>query len=332
MHVDPATFLGAVYLVVDTAWQALPPEASPPHPGPTQVMSDSEIVTLLILRHFSGVSERGILRWAATTGRAAFPQLLSQSAFNRRARRVARRLPEVMTWLAVKLEVARDTYEILDGLPIPVARRCRGERRRRFTPEEAGVGRGGVGNGWYYGVTVMLSVAASGPITGLTVAPAQTGERWACSALLSHRHNPTALPQTAAALASRGARTDRYVGPIGPIAPLVIGHSIDQYYLADRGFAGAAWHAHWQEDLGATVVTPLQVAPGVRHWFSHARQIIETVHAQLTGPLHIRYPLAHTHQGLLTRILTTCVAFNVGLLINRLLHRPAFAIGTLCNL
>lgn len=328
MNVDLDTFLTTVYVEIDTFCATEP--ARPPHPGPKPKVSDPEVLTLMLVGHFRGVSERALLRWASEHLRPWFPVLLSQSAFNRRARSLAVQAVHLMQHLARTLGVDQDQYEVVDCVPVPVAQRCRGDRHACFTPEEANVGRGGVGKAYYYGVSLLLGVAASGPITGLVVAPANVEERWPLSALLSWRVDPTAVPMTEAAVNTRNTKRKRYVGPTGYlIGPESAGESVTGQYLADRGFTGTAWQAHWQEDLHATVWTPDRLAEPVRHWFHHARQVIETVNGQLTDVLHLKFPKAHTQDGLMTRIVSKCAALNLGILVNRRYDRPDFALGTL---
>lgn len=328
MDVDLDTFLTTVYVEIDTWCRTEPP--TPHHPGPPPKLSDAEVLTLMVVGHFRGQSERALLRWAAATLRPWFPVQLTQSAFNRRARTLAFAAARLVTALVTRLDVAHDAYEVVDTVPVPVAQRCRGDRHACFTPEEASVGRGGVGKVFYYGVSLLLSVAASGPITGLVVSPANVEERWPLSALLSWRADPTAVPMTAAALASRNRHHRTYVGPTGAlIGPATAGCTVSGTYLADRGFAGQIWHAHWHDDLQATVWTPDQVPRPERHWFHHARQVVETVNGALTDVLHLQFPKAHTFAGLITRIVAKCVAVNVGILLNRRYQRPDLALGTL---
>lgn len=329
MDVDFATFLTTVYVEIDT-WCAERPPVPPPHPGPPRHMRDSEVLTLMLIGQWRGVSERGLLRWAADQLSDAFPDLLSQSAFNRRARALAGQAVQLMQDLATRLDVAADAYEIVDCVPVPVAQRCRGDRHRRFTPEEANVGRGGVGKAFYYGVSLLLSVAASGPITGFVVAPANVEGRWLLSSLLSWRQDPTAVPMTEAALNTRNAKPRPYVGPTGDLlGPTSAGATVTGVYLADQGFKGAVWQAHWREDLQATVWTHEQLPSPLRHWFHAARQTIEIINGQLTDVFHSKFPRAHTQAGLMTRIAAKCAALNLGILINQRLGRPALALGTL---
>ena len=46
-------------------------------------------------------------------------------------------------------------------------------------------------------------------------------------------------------------------------------------------------------------------------------------------PIHLKYPGAHSTWGLLMRVAAKVVAYNVGMMINRLLGRPDFAFATL---
>jgi hypothetical protein len=329
MPVDFDTFLTTVYVLVDTALTAQP---SAPRGGRPPQLSDSEVLALLLIGQFLGGSERHLLRWAECHLRPYFPGLLSQSSFNRRSRALAGRCALLMHQLLPALGVDQDAFEIVDGLAVPVANPTRGVRQAAFTAEEAALGHGGVGKQLYYGVAVLLSIAASGPITGLTVAPANTDERWLLSEFLTWRQDPTAPPLAAGDLTRRDARHRRRTlqGPTGPVlSPVTAGHARTNVYLADRGFGGAAWQTTWHTELAATVITPEQVPSPVRRAFRRARHLIETVNDALVRIFHLRYPNAHTQEGLITRIIAKCTAFNLGMTINRRFQRPDFALGTL---
>jgi hypothetical protein len=329
MPVDFVTFLTTVYVLVDTAVAAQPPS---PRGGRPPKMSDSEVLTLLLVGQFLGGSERHLLRWADGHLRACFPHLLSQSSFNRRSRALAGRCAWLMQQLCDELAVAADAFEIVDGVALPVAQPGRGRRGATFGPEEADVGYGGVGKQVFYGVTVLVSVAASGPITGLTVAPARTKEQWLLSALLGWRHDPTAPPLAAGDLTRQEARhrTRTQVGPTGPLlSPVTVGRARTNVYLADGGFAGRAWRTVWRTRFHAIVATPDTVPPSAQRAFQRARQVIERVNDQLIRVFHLRFPLAHTQEGLITRIVAKCTAFNLGIALNRRFGRPDFALGTL---
>lgn len=327
MDIDADTFLTTVYVEVDTFCVAHP---TPPQRGPRPRMSDSEVLTVLLLGRWHGTSERGTLAWVRARFPAVFPTLLSPSAFNRRARRLAGRMVDLLHGLAQQLGVAEEWFEIVDGLPVPLARWVRGRHRRCFTPEEAELGHAGTAKTWYYGVSLLACITGSGVITGLVTAPANDEERWQLSALLSWRHDPTAVPLDVDAIPSAARHGRTLVGPVGhQLSPTTAGMPVTGVYLADRGFAGADWQQAWSEQLDAQVITRDQVPAALRHWFHHARQCIETVNAVLTEVLHIRFPRARTEEGLITRLVATCTALNLGICINRRFGRADLALGTL---
>lgn len=327
MDLDADTFLTAVYVEVDRFCTEHP---TPTRRGPRPKMQDSEVLTVMLLRQWHGTSERGTLVWIGQTYAAYFPVMLSPSAFNRRARGLAHRMAALLHHLARRLAVWEEWFEIIDGLPVPVAQWVRGKRRRCFTDEEADLGYGGTGTHPYYGVKLLLCLTGSGVITGFVTAPANSAERWSLSALLTWRHDPTAVPMGIEAIPSAAAHGRTLVGPVGHLlSPTTAGQTVTGVYLADAGFTGADWHAAWTERYGAAVITAAPLAEPLRHWFHDARQMIETVNGVLTDVLHIRFPRARTEEGLITRLVSTCAALNLGILINRRYHRPDLALGTL---
>src|SRR5207245_7256987 len=104
-------------------------------------------------------SERDCVRHLRKHGRALFPGLTSQSAFNRRVRRLWGAFLTLEA-AAAALLTAREAYEILDGVPVPVARGARSSHAG-WLAEVARCGKGG-NDRYFYGVRPLLSVSASG--------------------------------------------------------------------------------------------------------------------------------------------------------------------------
>ena len=102
-------------------------------------------------------------------------------------------------------------------------------------------------------------------------------------------------------------------------------------YLADKGFRGAAWQAHWRQDSGAPVLPPPKDRDATRARRQHGRwrQIVETMNGHLTRTFGLHLPGARTPHGLLTRVAAKVAAVNLGLWLNRLFDRPALALATL---
>src|SRR5579863_8956995 len=87
MDIDVNTFLTTVYYVVDELYQAQYAALKPVRRGAAPQMSDSEVLSVVILAQWQqNRSEAAFLRYARAHWRGYFPRLLTQSAFNRRAR------------------------------------------------------------------------------------------------------------------------------------------------------------------------------------------------------------------------------------------------------
>lgn len=334
MSIDQDTVLTTVYVIVDTLYQETIAAHKPVRRGHRPEMSDSEVLTLTLLGQWLGTSERQVLRHARTHWSACFPRLLSQSAFNRRARDLAGVLVQLIPALAARLPCTAGPYDVLDGVPVPLARIHRGRRHRVFA-DTAAIGRGGTDRHWYYGAKLELASRSDGVITGFVLGPANTEERWLADALLCWRQDPSAQPWSVAdAPASHNA--GGHVGPTGPLwLPDGAGRARpgETLYLSDRGLSGAAWQAHWRADYQAEVLTPRQYAatnePLLQREHASRRQVIETVIGQLTDALHLPFPRARSPWGLLTRIAAKLAACNCAIWANRVLGRPDLAIATL---
>jgi hypothetical protein len=337
MPIDLDTFLTTVYCIVSDVYQQQFAAQKPRRRGKPAALSDDEVLTLALVAQWqSQRSERAFGRYVAQHWRSYFPRLLSQSQLNRRMRDVAGVLSALGPALALRLSetLGRAAYEVLDGVPVPLMRRCRGDRHRGFA-NEAAIGRGGSDRDYYYGVKLLTVVNSQGLITGFVLGPANTEERWLGEALLRWRAFPQALPPRLEDLAdvlprdhpNRGKRC----GPSGPITPATgVGHATAACYLADLGFAGRVWQAHWHLDYQAIVLTQNHFdeqadEAQLDRQLHSLRQVIEEVNALLTTCLGLVFPRARTPWGLLMRLAAKVAACNILLWLNHLYDRPTFA-------
>src|SRR5712691_2702860 len=174
---------------------------------------------------------------------------------------------------------------------------------------------------------MMMVVNQYGVATGGALASGNVQERWVAELLSSiraggaggqgplhaNRQQPKVPPpeEWMAAVPSGGAASTK------PI-------------LSDGGFRGADWLEHWAHAYGVQVCPLPKAAPrATRHWLSSVRQVVETTLANLTESFGLKYPGAHSTWGLLMRVAAKVAAYNVGIMINRLLGRPDFAFATL---
>jgi hypothetical protein len=341
MTLDLDTFLVTVYCIVDDLYRDQFQPWKPVRPGRRAVATDSEVLTLIVLAQWHPRrSERAFLRHVRQHWRCYFPRLLSQSAFNRRARD----LHGVLGYLGPAVCRQAETllggpapYEVLDAVPVPLLRRCRGERHKLFTTE-AGIGCGGSDREWYYGVHLLGSVSPQGLLTGFVLGPANVEERWLAEALLRWRRWPRAAAPTVAELKpvlGKNHHRGGWIGPTGRLAPRqAVGTPADGPYLADLGFAGERWVRHWRAAYQATVLTKadyrgLPAGPERQRadrWLAHLRQVVETVFGVLTESLGLKFPRARTEWGLWTRLAAKVAAFDLAVYINHLFGRPPLAL------
>lgn len=327
------TFLVTVYCVVDELMSERFAAAKPRRRGRRPTMSDSEVLTLGLLAQWQrSRSERAFLVTTRELLRPYFPHWLSQSAFNRRLRDLAGVMAHLGPAIAERTRALLGTsaYEVLDGLPVPLARRCRGERHRCFAAEAA-IGRGGSDKDWFFGQRMVVSVDAYGSITGAVSGPANTEEHWLADALFRWRRSPSAPVPTAEEL-------DPILGPAhrdgghrqGPTGPIFLrgaaGLPADGVYLADLGYRGNDWARHWRTHYGARVLTKAVLPPACgRRWFNRLRQIVETVNGWLEERFGLFFPRARTAWGLQTRLAAKLAAFNIAVHFNHLAGRPPFS-------
>lgn len=334
MQLDFDTFLVALYTIVDDLYRARFALAKPNRPGSEPRFSDSEVLTILLCGQWFGRSERESIRHARIHWRDYFPKLLSQGQMNRRSRDLAGVLVQMVPLVASELEAELAAYQVLDGLPVALMRRCRGKRHKLFG-DEADVGKGGADKDFYYGVQLLLCVTPQGIITGFIMGPASTNIRWLAEDFLCWRSDRQGVPwKTKDLPPSNKRKGSHYVGPRGPIWPREgVGEAAQEPYIADAGFSGPIWTDHWAADYQALVITPMSYpadgAEALRAEQRRWRHVIETVNGHLEEALHLLFPKARSRWGLLTRIAAKLLAFNLAILINRLFGRDDFAVATL---
>jgi hypothetical protein len=250
-------------------------------PGPAPRCSDSEVLTMAIVRHILGrPSERGFLAEVRREWPGVFPHLPVQSELNRRTR-----------WLWGAFELLRqqvaatipeDGWQQIDTTALPVKHpsRVRGADAWDGPANlRAGFGRDAAHGEWFYGFRLGLRTdLGSRLVRTWEIAPAAVDERAVADDLLGST-TPTGL-------------------------------------LLDRGFLGRAWAAV-QADRGTRVViahsrSQRRTPPrAVRRPIAALRNRIETTIGELTDTLGLARHRAKTFWGLLTRTAATLFAHTL---------------------
>ena len=239
--------------------------------------SDSEVMTLMLAAEYLPfASESQYLAYIRANHRALFPQLLSQSQFNRRARGL-RYLVEQMRrdWLLDKGLGQANVY-LLDTKPVPVLGYKRSKKRSDFLGS-ADYGYCASRHLRYFGYKLVMISTVDGIPLCYELTAANTDERQAAETVLDSINNV-----------------------------LVI---------ADKGFLGADWQARIQRETGNRILTPrrknqkIQHAPDYERRLNRLRERIEGVFHELqnTGR-NLERLLAKTVAGLATRLIAKITA------------------------
>ncbi|MVF23084.1 IS4/IS5 family transposase [Methylocaldum sp. BRCS4] len=299
---DFDTFLTTLYVLVDDFLQS---QRTPmTGPGAPAALTRSEVVTLAMVGQWQWFgSERGFYRYAQRHLRQAFPTLPDRSQFNRLMRQAQGAIVACFRYL---VEVLRDpawAFEALDGTAAPT--RDAKRRGRGWLPGQADIGWSNR-LGWYEGLHLLVAVSPVGVITGFGCAPASTKDQRLAETLLAVRHRP-----------------DSRLPSVGAPARVP--------YVADKGFEGTAWHAHWQQAYGAEVISPPKRnsrrpwSRAWRRWLAGLRQMIETINASLHHVFRLDRERPHDLSGFRARIAAKMALHNFCIWLNQQLGRPHLA-------
>jgi hypothetical protein len=177
---DLDTLLIAVYCAACSLFPAEPT----PRRGRPQLITDNELVCLMVAQMFLQCpSDRVFLRRAHRRLGRLFPYLPSQPRYNERCRRLVPKL--VLLWKALAAETlgADDDLRLLDTTPLPCGQSIETTRRSELAPW-AGFGYCPAHSRRYWGFKLVLLCAPDGTICDFDLVAANSSERQAALALL----------------------------------------------------------------------------------------------------------------------------------------------------
>jgi hypothetical protein len=209
-------------------------------------------MTLAICGQWQGFgSERGFYRYPQRHLRAALPQLPTREQCNRQMRQHHEGLVAFFLPLVQLLAAQRCAYEALDSAGVPTR-----EAKRRGTGWLPGLADMGWSNrlGWSEGFQLLLAVTPGGAMTGCGCGTASTKDQPLAETCFALRCWPQpGLPRVGAPA----------LGPSG----------------VDKGFAGQANQAVWQQTYGAQVICPpkrhsrMPWPQALRRWLAGAARL-----------------------------------------------------------
>ena len=285
MHACLDDLVIALYVTID---ERLEPRRGPGHPPK---LADSELICLAVAQVLLGYrSERRWLRAVTSRLGHLFPYVCGQAAYNRRLRRAAPLVAEVLQALASGSPSWWDQWRLLDATPVP----CGQSRETVKRSELAGWASYGYDRShsrWYWGLKLYLLACPDGMPVAWCLASPSLGER-----------------EVAEGLLDRAAR-QRTLRP-----GLVV--------LADKGLAGREF-AQTVAELAVVLVRPDRADEPTRFGnLGGVRQWIEAIIDTLKDQLSLEGHGAHTIQGLWIRVAQRLLALAAGVWFNWQLQAP----------
>lgn len=288
MTISFVELLTVLFVLVDNWYQTEGTRLRNRTVGAKPDFSDSEMLTLMLavdLLEFT--SERRFRAFIQANHLDLFPQLLTQSQFNRRARALRFLLEALRQAWATQLGVQFERHFLLDTTPVPVV----GYRRDKTHSEfygSADYGYCAARRLKYFGYKLVLLTTLNGLPYTFELVPASTDERVAADEILDR------LP----------AEVDVW---------------------SDKGFIGAEWQAEWRtQDIRLWSVKREnqheQNPPAFDRLLNQVRERIETTYDQLKeGGRSAERTLAKTVDGLCARLIAKIASLTMRLFLKKFL-------------
>ena len=241
-------------------------------PGKKPQFSDSEVITLMLAQDYIPYpGENQFIGYMQANYPDLFPDLITQSQFNRRARQLRLLVEEMRRYWLQDLGLLTQVDLLLDTKPVPVMGYKRSKRRSDFAGS-ADYGYCSSRNMKYYGYKLVSLCTLEGIPVAYELVPANTDERLAAESVL---------------YALRGCRI-----------------------YADKGFIGEEWQERIFRHTRNRIYTAKRTNQAEQNpaafdrWLNSVRERIEGVFNEIqnTGR-NIERLLAKTVIGLATRVI-----------------------------
>ena len=285
-YISFTDLLTVLFVIVDDWYQSTGIHLRARTVGDKPAFSDSEMLTLLLavdLLEFT--SERRFRAFIAANYRALFPQLLSQSQFNRRARALRQLLEALRQAWAQQLGVQYERQFLLDTTPVPVVGYRRNKTHSAFYGS-ATYGYCAARRFHYWGYKLVLLSTLNGLPYSMELVPANTDDRVAADEILD------GLPS-------------------------------ESDVWADKGFIGTQWQSEWRA-AGVRLWSAkrdnqlVQNPPAFDRLLNRVRERIEGVYDQLKeGGRSLERTLAKTIDGLCLRVTAKIASLTLRVYLQR---------------
>lgn len=252
--------------------------------GPEPTFSDSEVITvgLIIETFFHGNEELG-LAFLRQYHLALFPQLLDHGQFNRRRRELTGVMELIRRQTTQRLISDHDDVRLIDSAPIPACTYTRNSHCETVLGPE------------YMSVMVSKKAKLFGHRFYATTTLDQVVDRW---------------------MLAPAAPND------GKMTPAFFQDQDNLWVFGDNAFHVPDEIAWLKSERNITLVAALRkdakepLPDKMRRFFNRLRRRIETAFSVMTTVFNLETPGSRSMSGLLARITTTVLAYNLSFLTN----------------
>lgn len=283
---DDETLFTTVFVIVDDSYTSLNFQQKDDfRRGPTPKLSDSEVITLEVMRELKGMdSQKRWIKYLKNQWLYLFPGLNERSRYHRRVKDLCRIINLIRIKVLELLNIPYETHYLIDSLPIPVCHYARSGRAKAFKGE-AEFGYCEAKDEKFFGFKLhMVATIMSIPVN-FVLAP-------------GNRHDVCLVPEL-----------------LEPLSNVVIG--------GDKGYVGSLLKEELVQEKNIHFVAKPRdnqkerLSPGDAWFLKHFRKTIETLFSQLTEYFHANVVKAKTLWGLITNLSTKITAYTLGVYLSK---------------
>lgn len=290
-----------VFCLIDDLYRDLVPHTVMHRPGHTRCrLSDAEVLTLSLMQEALSIdSETAFIRFIRRNLPELFPQLVERSRYHRRRKALLEVGRVLFAHLAERFR-AEAAYLVVDSAPVETTKIERSQTGAVSIPEAA-YGFRPARKELFFGFRLHVLIADTGAVVEFALAPANEPERELAAAMLA--------------------------GLLPSETGLVLG---------DNGYSGIAMQADAQQHGHTIAASPKRSKPAQseeafqwRRWLRGHRVLVETVFSMLSDQFRVETTRARSLLGVRVRVVAKLLAYDLSVLLNRLLDRPPLAIKSL---
>ena len=280
-------FMTIIYVIVDDLYKEVTPTSISERRNKEKAkLSDSEILTIALTGETIGIdSETAWYNFVKKNYSHLFPKMCDRTRYNRTRRDLLGVTGLIWQGLNAVMEEYFSSDRLIDSFPLAVCEFGRAHFCRAFKGEGADYGKCASKKETYFGYKVHSMTATEGYITGFAVTPASTDDREALLDLAwSKEHH--------------------------------------YFLIGDRGYVKKQLADFLHENRNISLISIQRknakdkYPPMIGRIICKMRRRIETTFSQLSEQFNAERVLAKIFQGLLTRLLTKFLAFNLMFFLN----------------